>query len=203
MSHRGREDEEFAETPLPKGEEASFVSRWSRRKRAAEDAGHGAAVEQGTTRPPTGPSPTPGVPELTDADMPAVETLGEDSEFQGFMSPGVSEELRKLALRKLFHLPGFNVRDGLDDYDEDFTRFAALGDVMTQDLRHRLKTAERRENERTEEDVASLEPPADAADDPADDPLVQSEVGEEQDSAEPGPVAVDDGAADTVDRERS
>ena len=39
---------------------------------------------------------------LTDADMPPIETLTEDSDYTGFMSPEVSEELRKLALRKLF-----------------------------------------------------------------------------------------------------
>ncbi|MCH7880797.1 MAG: DUF3306 domain-containing protein, partial [Proteobacteria bacterium] len=42
------------------------------------------------------------VPVLTDADMPPVDTLTEESDFSGFMSSGVSDELRNRALRKLF-----------------------------------------------------------------------------------------------------
>ena len=68
------------------------------------------------------PEPAP----LTDADMPDIDSLAEDSDFTGFMSPGVSDELRNLALRKLFHAPVFNIRDGLDEYDEDYTTFEKL-----------------------------------------------------------------------------
>ena len=39
----------------------------------------------------------------------------------------VSESLRRLALRKLFHGADFNIRDGLDDYDGDYTSFVKLG----------------------------------------------------------------------------
>ncbi len=110
-----------------------FYSRWSRRKRSHSE--------------PTATMPTPEVtteteyvpPEKTDADMPPLESLNEGSDFSGFMSPQVSEKLRKAALRKLFNLPQFNVRDGLDDYDEDFTSFEALGNVLTADRRHQLE----------------------------------------------------------------
>ena len=73
---------------------------------------------------------------LTDADMPPIESLDEDSDYSGFLSPGVSEELRRRALRKLFFSAAFNVRDGLDDYDDDFTSFEALGDMVTADMKH-------------------------------------------------------------------
>ena len=33
----------------------------------------------------------------------------------------------------------FNVRDGLDDYDEDFTSFEALGDIVTSDMKHQAE----------------------------------------------------------------
>ncbi len=80
------------------------------------------------------------VPVLTDADMPPVASLGSDSDFSGFMSPGVSEQLRKLALRKMFSLASFQQRDGLDDYDDDFTNFEPLGDTVTNDpWTHRQK----------------------------------------------------------------
>lgn len=97
-----------------------------------------------------------GLPVLTDADMLPVESLHADSDFSGFLSPGVSEELRKLALRKMFALPSFQVRDGLDDYDDDFTVFEPLGDTVTNDpWTHRQKrlaeekaAAEKAETER-------------------------------------------------------
>ena len=69
-------------------------------------------------------------PLLGDADMPPLDSLGPESDYSGFLSPGVSEELRRLALRKLFHSPLFNVTDGLDDYDDDFTSFAVLREAF-------------------------------------------------------------------------
>lgn len=76
---------------------------------------------------------------LTDADMPNIDSLHEDSDFSGFMSPGVSDELRKLALKKLFQTPSFNICDGLDEYDEDYTTFEKLGDIITCDMKHQLE----------------------------------------------------------------
>ncbi|MEA2080416.1 MAG: DUF3306 domain-containing protein, partial [Pseudomonadota bacterium] len=51
---------------------------------------------------------------------------------------GVSEKLRAQVLRKLFHLPGFHLPDGLDDYDDDFTQFAKLGDIVTREMERML-----------------------------------------------------------------
>ena len=73
------------------------------------------------------------------------------------MSSGVSDELRKLALRKLFHGVGFNIRDGLDDYDEDFTSFAKLGDIVTSDMRHQAEVKARKAREEAERLQAQLE----------------------------------------------
>jgi hypothetical protein len=89
-------------------------------------------------------------PDLTDEDMPPVESLDENSDYSGFMSPGVSDKLRKLALRKLFAGKGFNVRDGLDDYDDDFTNFEPLGDIITSDMKHQAELAEQRKKEAEE-----------------------------------------------------
>lgn len=116
-------------------EAEGFYRRWSERKLAAE-------------QPLVSDEPTPELPppcELCDEDMPALETLNETSDYSGFLSPRVSESLRQLALRKLFHSSGFNVCDGLDDYAEDFTQFEALGEVITADLRHQLEQQARRQ----------------------------------------------------------
>jgi len=81
--------------------------------------------------------------------MPPVDSLDERSDFAVFMSPGVSEQLRAQALRKLFHLPGFHVPDGLDDYDDDFTQFAKLGDIVTREM-ERMLLRERQAADATE-----------------------------------------------------
>jgi hypothetical protein len=70
--------------------------------------------------------------------MPPVETLTAESDFSQFLAEGVSDVLRRAALRKLFHLPEFNILDGLNDYDEDYTTFEKLGDLMTYQKRRLL-----------------------------------------------------------------
>jgi hypothetical protein len=84
--------------------------------------------------------------------MPDIDSLVEDSDFTGFMSPGVSDELRNLALRKLFHAPVFNIRDGLDEYDEDYTSFEKLGDIVTCDMKHQIEVQERKRREALEQE---------------------------------------------------
>ena len=75
---------------------------------------------------------------LTDADMPAIESLGTDSDYSPFMSPGVSEELRRKALQKLFRLPQFSQRDPLDGEYYDCHGYEPLGDVITYDMREEM-----------------------------------------------------------------
>ena len=81
----------------------------------------------------------PAVPALTDADMPALETLHDDSDNSGLLSPKVSDKLREIALRKLFHSKAFNIVDGLDDYDDDFITALPLGDNVTAEKRHQAE----------------------------------------------------------------
>lgn len=112
-----------------------FLARWSRLKQAPQPP---AEVE-----PASSPEPLE-TPCLTDADMPPLESLDENSDYSGFLSPEVSEELRQLALGKLFRNACFNLCDGLDDYAEDYTRFEKLGGLMTADLRFRLEQEAKR-----------------------------------------------------------
>jgi hypothetical protein len=86
-------------------------------------------------------------PVLSDADMEPIDSLTENSDFSKFMSPGVSDELRNLALRKMFRAPIFNIRDGLDEYDEDYTTFEKLGDIVTCDMRHQMELEAERKAE--------------------------------------------------------
>lgn len=116
--------------------EENMLQRWSRRKHAAEEEIDSEELENIQVLES---EPEPEKPALTDADMPPIESLDEDSDYSGFLSPEVSEGLRKLALKKLFHMPTFNVRDGLDDYDSDYTEFAKLGSLVTADMKHMLE----------------------------------------------------------------
>jgi hypothetical protein len=129
-----------------------FLERWSRRKRAQDQATNTDQESEAAVAVPAVET-APAEPVLTDADMPPVESLDSESDFSPFMSPGVSEQLRTRALRKLFHLPAFNITDGLNDYDEDFTRFAGLGDTVTHEMKRMLQR-ELEERSRVEEQEA-------------------------------------------------
>jgi hypothetical protein len=125
-----------------------FLARWSRRKVHARTATPSApASTQGVTVGPAEAGAVGREPDRkdpTDADMPPLESLTAESDYSGFLSRGVSEGLRRKALSRLFRSPAFNVVDGLDDYAEDFRSFAALGDIVTADMRHRMEQQARR-----------------------------------------------------------
>ena len=139
-----REDADPQTGPDGREDEGSFLARWSRRKQADQlqqehPPAAGAESVSAQAQSLQDSQQATSLPELTDADMPPVESLDESSDYAAFMSPGISETLRKQALRRLFHLPGLHLPDGLDDYDEDFTRFAKLGDVITHEMKSALE----------------------------------------------------------------
>lgn len=101
-------------------------------------------------------------PTGTTIELPALESLDHTSDLSVFFAQDVPAALKRAALRRVFALPKYNVRDGLDDYDDDYTQFEPLGDTVTADMRYRSEVAARREREalaaRTDEPVES-EPP--------------------------------------------
>ena len=139
----------------------AFLSRWSRRKQAADETVLTTDTPADTPADTTEHTAAQELKQLCDADMPPLESLTEDSDYRGFLSPKVSEGLRRQALRKLFHSTGFNIRDGLDDYDEEFTHFEKLGDIVTADMRHQMEMEAQRRSER-ERELAEAEGEADA-----------------------------------------
>ena len=91
-------------------EKEGFLSRWSR-------------LKQEQTRPEekeTGPAP----------ELPAPETLTPESDFSGFMHPKVEDALRRVALKKLFSDPHFNVPDPFEAYSGDWTGGEAIPEEM-------------------------------------------------------------------------
>lgn len=89
-------------------------------------------------------------PLLTDEDMPEVPSLTAKSDLSMFFNRGVSAALRKKALRHVFSLPVYNERDGLNDYDDDFTNFEPLGDTITSDMKWHKARKERAAKEAAE-----------------------------------------------------
>lgn len=172
--------------------DGGFLARWSERKRQARGGVElGEPPGESWTVPEVAPEAADeaeGAPVLTDADMPPLESLDEGSDYSGFLSPGVSEELRRKALSKLFRGAGFNIADGLDDYDEDFTSFLPLGDIVTSDMRHQMEEAAKRllandEGDAEPDDASGEQEVADeafAASQPAD-----ADGGEDRSDGEP------------------
>ena len=140
-------------------EQEAFLTRWSRRKalaRKGEALEEPAADTDDATVPPEAEGGQAVAPpeqrELEEpreeedsalaeeaAELPPLESLSEDSDYSAFMREGVPADLKQDALRKLFHSPKFNVRDGLDDYDLDFTNPEPLGDIVTAEMRYRIE----------------------------------------------------------------
>ncbi|MGB7183155.1 MAG: DUF3306 domain-containing protein [Burkholderiaceae bacterium] len=125
----------------------------------------------------TGESPSTSVSDTAagQPELPSLESLNEDSDYSPFMGPNVSKEIRNLALRKLFSSPIYNITDGLDDYDEDFTTFEKLGDIVTADMRHHAQRkealraeAQALENKEGRENQASETEPATDPTEPSD-----------------------------------
>ena len=85
--------------------------------RPAAEAGTPAVVAPA----PAAPATHARIPEEA-SPLPAIESLSIDSDFSPFMQPGVDEDLKRSALRKLMRDPRFNVMDGLDVYIDDYSK---------------------------------------------------------------------------------
>jgi hypothetical protein len=97
----------------------AFLDRWSRLKK--EEKRELPAKEEK-------PAPT----------LPPLDKLTPESDFTGFMHPKVEDALRRVALKKLFSDPHFNIPDPYEPYSRDFT----VGDPIPPEMLATLKQAE-------------------------------------------------------------
>jgi len=112
----------------------AFLERWSRLKRHAISEKPAAAPAEAVPSPVSALPTSPARPEEDPLkDLPPLDTLGRDSDYRAFMRPGVPEELRSQALRKLWGSdPVYANLDGLLEYGENFAEpFEAIGTVAT------------------------------------------------------------------------
>ena len=122
----------------------NFASRWSRRKIEARKT----AEKPAEAQPPAEPAPAaPAVANTgaaavpTDAsaprELPPLESLkGLASEYTEFLKPGVDENLRRSALKKLFSDPHFENFERFEAYCEDFTQGEPIPLAMLKTLEH-------------------------------------------------------------------
>jgi hypothetical protein len=172
----------------------SFFSRWSKRK-----------LEETTTEPTdakvvgsvesTEPETAQAHEELsTEAQTLATEASATETESQQTSSETTdpeemsvaqllvseaSESVKKAALRKMFLSEEFNVRDGLDDYDDDYSNLKSLSEGVAETLRDWVK--EKTEQEPAEETTQSTESYEESDIESADVELAEgAEIPEEQ-----------------------
>lgn len=120
-----------------------FLSRWARLK-AENQAPPKPEVEVAPLPPDTPPEDAApeaaalesAVPQEEDAfdpsTLPDVDSLTAQSDYSAFMDARVPVDLRNRALRKLWTSdPVYAVRDGLNDYDEDFRAASLAGQVVS------------------------------------------------------------------------
>lgn len=112
---------------VPEKDDPGLLSRWSRRK---------AQARAGGVAPETAPAP-PAVAEPAAAPAPPLPTLadvaalGPDADYSRFVLPGVSEDVKRAAVKKLFLSdPRFNVMDGLDVYIDDYGQPDPIPEAM-------------------------------------------------------------------------
>ncbi|MDH5592690.1 MAG: DUF3306 domain-containing protein, partial [Gammaproteobacteria bacterium] len=99
-----------------------FLTRWSRRKLEGDEKSEleKSISNQPEVEPPTSDHESLPVWQQKDADP----------------------DIKRQALSTLFRQPQFNELDGLNEYDEDYTSFSSLGNVVTQEMKRMLRLAE-------------------------------------------------------------
>ncbi|MDZ7750397.1 MAG: DUF3306 domain-containing protein [Gammaproteobacteria bacterium] len=170
-----------------------FLRRWSRRKRGLEQEPEPVEETAGADAAPPAGEPAP---VLTDAEMPDLSTIDDHSDLSPFFSSGVSEDLRQAALKRLFRGPKFNIRDGLDDYDEDYRNFEALGDIVTTEMRRQQERLEARLREAEARAEVVAEAPEDTAGPSGDGPVSPAAPAHAGLSDTVGTAAADEDATD-------
>jgi hypothetical protein len=77
--------------------------------------------------------------EVTPLPLPTLDdvaALNASSDFSPFVAQGVDDVVKRLALKKLFSDPRFNIMDGLDTYIEDYNTFVPMTVEMVAELNH-------------------------------------------------------------------
>lgn len=165
--------------------EEGFLRRWARVKATGAEAAidvpppAAPAVE---AMPPAMPTvaPAQGEPARPAPTLVDAAQLTADSDFSAFVSPHVGQDVRRLALKKLFADPHFNVLDRLDMYMDDYNKPDPVSAAMLAALDHARGTLRRPEEVQAElARLRALDAPVETADAAADEALDVPVVAEE------------------------
>lgn len=110
------------------------LSRWSRLKTQARAGQDIDALEEAPAdgEVPATTGDETGEDSFVLEDLPDIETLDKDSDFTPFLNVNVPDQLRRLALRKLWLSdPVLANLDGLNDYDEDYSTLGMIVEKVT------------------------------------------------------------------------
>ena len=133
-----------------------FLQRWSRLKTEPP------APELPAAPPPVVVEPEAPLPEIPLPTLADAAALGIESDYSAFVGRGVDSAVRRLAMKKLFADPHFNVVDKLDIYMSDYNLPSPVSSAMLASLSHARSVFGRIE------EVLALDPAdAGAADDSA------------------------------------
>ena len=132
----------------------SFISRWSKRK--LDEKAH--ELLNTENQPVTDEEVLNTVDEQSHLDSNAVDEVDsnaaiatseetvssapekpEEMSIASLLASEAEQSVKKAALRKLFLSEEFNVRDGLDDYDEDYSNLKTLSQSVAETLREWVK----------------------------------------------------------------
>lgn len=144
--------------------QAGFLSRWSQRKLVQKQS---APLEEADSE----------LPADNDDLEASTDTEKESESLPLWQRQDIDPETKKQALQALFRQPEFNQRDGLNEYDDDFTSFSSLGDIVTHEMKRMLALAESLEQNSSEEPSveqdkqSSDQPQVDTTDDNEDEQL--------------------------------
>ena len=196
--------------------DASFLSRWSRRKAAVREGKTVPAEAQAPAQPTQPPQPPLRAvvppsqePMAESAPLPTladVAQLRPGDNIARFVAQGVDESVKRAALKTLFADPHFNVMDGLDTYIDDYTK----PDPIPLDVLRKLTQSEALGLfDSPEEDVQAQQRQADEASAPAPEaapdsaensaeksPEKSAEISAEGSAAESAPESAASTAAD-------
>jgi hypothetical protein len=180
-------------------DQAGFLARWSRRKRAAEaepvpDAGPvpDAPAAAAPAAPKPQACPIPGLPEIDLSLLPKIEDLTPASDFSLFLRPGIPAALRSAALRRMWSLdPAIRDFIGPADYAWDYNSPAGLPPGFSLDVGEGVKKLLAQAIGAAEEDdvpaaVRQDAPPESEAPDP---PLLAADAPADPGAAAPEPRA--------------
>ena len=124
-------------------DEEGFLSRWSRKKREAEEAER--APRKEAEAPPhvetaePAPESSPEIPTVDLTKLPSIESITANTDIRGFLAPGVPVELTRAALRRAW-VADPKIRDfiGIAENQWDFTApdsIPGFGGISGEDVR--------------------------------------------------------------------